>query len=663
MRFILSILLWVTFSSSSYATGKLLLVGGGSEVAGGWSDAPYRWMVEQAANKRIAIISTDAGSDPLWLVNYFKSLGASYARNFEFPAAGAAQAPLLYDSLMTYDGMFFKGGDQWLYYSFFNDTPVEQAVVDKFEEGGVIGGTSAGMAILGEHTYTAENASLLPWEGLENVYNSNITIESDFAPLLKDYLTDTHFLERGRIPRLNSMMANIFLTKQKNVKGIACDDQTAVTIDAQQMATVFGTGGAYFYSDGLYSVVNSKWSGNIQAVHLSHGMQLNLPTLAILNGPKFSTTTSGVEKVNTPVLLCGNTITDQSAEVVQKLATRKDTMVIVTGESRVMAASLLQSLNRLGKMDVIVMSSTSDNNTDEEWKLRNTIRQSKSIVFINNDFDLLRSFLQEGPTGELLYDHIHRDGVFSAYFGLDCKLAGAFYCENNLSDPTLAYYGGLIYKEGLGVLSASIIIPQAFDPDMADYYENNVLSGLYALAKYNLSFSHHIGSDSWMELTQKDGANYFSANGKYGAVIIRNTSGFHEPFSVITSSKPRNNAAFDSLGIVVLNSQNQIEAGKPVIQNSPPYELESPPVDVISGLAASDPGWSIFPTITSSGVSVVTEDDYKVWISTMNGTDAAEYDLPQGTYYIPLGKAGIYVIRFARKKDGFLIKSQKIIKQ
>ena len=37
--------------------GSIMIAGGGTENYGEWSDTPYGWVVEQAENKRVAIIA------------------------------------------------------------------------------------------------------------------------------------------------------------------------------------------------------------------------------------------------------------------------------------------------------------------------------------------------------------------------------------------------------------------------------------------------------------------------------------------------------------------------------------------------------------------------------------------------------------------------------
>ncbi len=644
-----------------FAQGQLLLVGGGSEVQGGWSDAPYGWMVDQAANKRIAIISRNAGSNPQWLEDYFQSFGAVRAANFEFPNAASALVSGMYDTLMTYDGIFFKGGDQWIYYNYFTGSQIEQAIVDKFNAGGVIGGTSAGMAILGEYTYTAENASLLPWQGLENVYHENITIAHDFMPLLKGFMTDTHFQDRGRLPRLHSMMANYFLTSQTAIKGIACDDMTAITIDEQLIATVYGTGGGYFYlPDNNYQEENGRWSGEHQAIHFADGMSIDLNDTSIINGPDTPTTFKPEESINQQILLCGNNWIDEQSPCVEQLAALKDTMVIVTGASRVTAATLRQSLSNLGKQDVIVLSAIQGNNDESLWKLRNTIRRSKSLVFIENDFDGLFSFLEGGEAGELLFDHMHRDSIFCGFFGEDAKLAGNWYCTNNTESPLFAYNGQLDYKPGLQLLN-SIIIPGAYNPDMTEFYENNTLSGLFAMGAYDLSFSIFLNSNTWVKLDQKTNENYYSAEGQYGAVIIKNSSLYHEPFKVKAGAGPRNNMAYDQLDIYVLNNQHAVYAGEVISNDDPDYEFEEPEDEVITGLQMEAGKTGIYPTISEGIVNIYLEEAAEIQIIHVCGVVHKVIDLDKGMHTTGIETSGLFLIKIISKETGQLIKFQKIL--
>ena len=40
----------------SFSQGSLVLIGGGGESIGGWSDDPYTWALDQSQNRKVAVI-------------------------------------------------------------------------------------------------------------------------------------------------------------------------------------------------------------------------------------------------------------------------------------------------------------------------------------------------------------------------------------------------------------------------------------------------------------------------------------------------------------------------------------------------------------------------------------------------------------------------------
>lgn len=144
--------------------GKLLIVGGGSEKNGinSWSTPAYKWAGE---GKRVAIIGVSTGS----LAPYFKQqCGAMFAKEFAISSREAANSQSLYDTLITYQTIFFRGGDQYDYYDYYKDTKLLDAVKQIYSNGGTIAGTSAGMHILSSVVYTAKNGSAYPDECIED---------------------------------------------------------------------------------------------------------------------------------------------------------------------------------------------------------------------------------------------------------------------------------------------------------------------------------------------------------------------------------------------------------------------------------------------------------------------------------------------------------------
>lgn len=146
--------------------------------------------------------------------------------------------------------VFFAGGDQCNYVSFFNDTAIERAVRDVYERGGGVGGTSAGMAIQSNIVYDACNdASAASWRALRDPYNDEISFTYDFFdwPNMSATYTDTHFAQRDRMGRMIAFLArNLHDEGFSSVLGIGGNEATSIVVDRDGKATVMGRGPAYF---------------------------------------------------------------------------------------------------------------------------------------------------------------------------------------------------------------------------------------------------------------------------------------------------------------------------------------------------------------------------------------------------------------------------------
>ena len=226
----------------SYSQGSLVLIGGGGESNGGWSDAPYTWALDQSQNRKVAVIYYSSSTS--WIPEYFMDLGASDTALFDIDNLTLANSQATYDSLMNYDVFFIKGGDQWDYYNTWKNTKVEDAITDKFNQGGVIMGTSAGMAILSKLIFTAENGSVYPDDAMTDENNPDITLEDDFLNIFSEYIFDTHFVERGRLGRLIPFCLNTSLSPFNNShfkNGLGVDDRTAICIDSNNIGEVMGS--------------------------------------------------------------------------------------------------------------------------------------------------------------------------------------------------------------------------------------------------------------------------------------------------------------------------------------------------------------------------------------------------------------------------------------
>jgi cyanophycinase len=147
------------------------------------------------------------------------------------------------------EAIFIAGGDQSNYIRFWQDTPVQKALNDHIAAGKPIGGSSAGLAILGEFSFASIIDTIHSPEALADPYGNKVTLSRDFLriPLLANTITDTHFVKRDRLGRLLVFMARILQDGwSPSARAIAVDENAAVLLDPDGTAKVVGTGPAYF---------------------------------------------------------------------------------------------------------------------------------------------------------------------------------------------------------------------------------------------------------------------------------------------------------------------------------------------------------------------------------------------------------------------------------
>ena len=110
-----------------------------------------------------------------------------------------------------------------------------------------IGGSSAGLAILGHYSYTClDGESMESKTALADPNHSGVTIESDFLHLrwLESVITDTHFSKRSRLGRLIVFVTRINQDHPADkVFGIGVDENTALLVGADGVGRI-ATGSA-----------------------------------------------------------------------------------------------------------------------------------------------------------------------------------------------------------------------------------------------------------------------------------------------------------------------------------------------------------------------------------------------------------------------------------
>ena len=143
------------------------------------------------------------------------------------------------------EALWFAGGDQWDYVSYWRDTPLEDVFNDLILNKKItIGGTSAGCAIQGQAYFSAENGSVTTNIALNNPYHNTMTLGyNDFLqnPFLWNTISDTHYDNPDRRGRHAAFLARLYTDYGVPFFGIGGEEYTAVCIDENGLARVYGS--------------------------------------------------------------------------------------------------------------------------------------------------------------------------------------------------------------------------------------------------------------------------------------------------------------------------------------------------------------------------------------------------------------------------------------
>ena len=160
---------------------------------------------------------------------------------------GAENAQLL-KLVKESEGIFFSGGDQWKYIDRIKATSLHREILNKLQVGFPLGGTSAGLAIMGDQIFTAEKGPVGTSDIKNNPLDEKITLTDSLFNIaeLKNILTDTHFVVRDRMGRLVSFLASSYLKAPSQLQGLGIDESTVLLIPNNTPAKVMGIGKVYF---------------------------------------------------------------------------------------------------------------------------------------------------------------------------------------------------------------------------------------------------------------------------------------------------------------------------------------------------------------------------------------------------------------------------------
>jgi len=140
--------------------------------------------------------------------------------------------------------VFFTGGDQLKITSQLGDSPVYRRLVELYEQGGTIAGTSAGASVMSE-------TMLISGDGDESHKVDTVLGMAPGLGLIRNVVIDQHFAQRGRLGRLLGA-----ITQNPRTLGIGLDENTAIILDDNEWFEVVGAGAVYVLDGSKVSYSN-----------------------------------------------------------------------------------------------------------------------------------------------------------------------------------------------------------------------------------------------------------------------------------------------------------------------------------------------------------------------------------------------------------------------
>lgn len=228
-----------TEDATTSPTPGICLMGGATE-----DDNAMVWFLQHASGGDILVLRA-SGSDG-YNDYLYSDLGVSVnsVESIVFNNITAASSSYVHEKIAQAEGIWFAGGDQFDYVTYFRDTPIRNLLNEAITERQiVIGGTSAGMAIMGQYYFSAENGTVTSDQALANPFHNNITVDStEFLnnTHLENVVTDTHYDNPDRKGRHVVFMSRMLSDYGISAKGIACEEYVSVCVDASGIASVYG---------------------------------------------------------------------------------------------------------------------------------------------------------------------------------------------------------------------------------------------------------------------------------------------------------------------------------------------------------------------------------------------------------------------------------------
>lgn len=255
--------------------GRLLIIGGHEDKKG--KKLILRYLAQQVGNGSL-VVSALASEEPeaMWkqYERVFRGLGLRHVKQLAIERRADAESPEALRVLENASAVFLTGGDQLRITSLLGDTPVYSRLLEIYEQGGTIAGTSAGASVMSD--------TMLVGGGQNGTHRIGAGVQ--LAPgfgWAKDMVIDQHFAERGRMTRLLGVVA-----QNPRILGIGLDENTAMVLGPTTEFRVIGDGAVYVIDGASVTDTNVAEEQHDRALSL-----YNVTVHALTQGDRFQLST------------------------------------------------------------------------------------------------------------------------------------------------------------------------------------------------------------------------------------------------------------------------------------------------------------------------------------------------------------------------------------
>lgn len=217
----------VATSAVAQRAGQLVIIGGAEDRAGGAVILRRFRDLCGGENARIAVLGTatripiEVGYD---YAKAFRAIGVEEVVFLPLASRYEANAAHTIKILEGVDGVFFTGGDQQRISAIVGGSRVGAWLHQKFKQGLVIAGTSAGAAMM-------SNTMILGYS--DTMRSTSAVALGPGLGFLPGVVIDMHFSERRRLPRLLAAVARF-----PHDLGIGIDEDTALIVNGNRFEVI-----------------------------------------------------------------------------------------------------------------------------------------------------------------------------------------------------------------------------------------------------------------------------------------------------------------------------------------------------------------------------------------------------------------------------------------